>query len=335
MRARILNRNVIVVSSYRQVREVLDNEHGPVSESVVPRSIAGPAYWQLMQDFFTPPNLLLEDGERHMRMKTSWQRCIHSLQSSDIESSIRRDSSEFFDRVPRDAQIDLYKTMKKLSWKLFLRSFLDLDDADPDFDRIVELQEDLLRGQFSLIPTSVNLGFWHSPRKRDIDSRKGLQDLILRRLDAKKRRWCSAEVNGTPGMEERINHILMGTSSLAVEGLASLVTALLLNLFVFTQKGPRFECLAEWVGQNGTEERRVRLEAILKETTRLCPPVIGVLRRANQDCVVSAASDEEPDALIPAGFEAWCYFPGANRDPSVLGHDAGLFIKDRYLSREN
>jgi cytochrome P450 len=331
VRAKILNRNVVIVSSFRQIQEVLGATEEEVVEDDAPPYVAVPAYKQLMQEFFPPPNLLLQDGKAHERMKEHWKKCAHSLESSTLKDSIDRMASEFFSQIQRHSQMDLYDTLKAISWKIFVSTFLDLSDADPDFDGFVKLQEDLLRGQFSLFPASINVGFWHSPRKRGIDARKTLQHLISGRLNVKKPTWIPEDLTKARPPDEIVNHILMATSSLAVKGFASLMLAILLNVFLFPYKQSGSSCLADWIDQENSKERKLRLEAILKETIRLSPPIVGVLRRTTRDCTVPTRSDQEPDTLIPTGFEAWCYFPGANRDPMVFGEDADLFVPERYL----
>ena len=222
--------------------------------------------------------------------------------------------------------------MKRLSWKLFVSTFLDISDSDSDFVQFVKLQEDLLRGQFSLFPASVNVGFWHSPRKRGIDARKALQALISRRLIEKRPTWISGSSAEAPPPDEIINHILMATSSLAVKGFASLLLALILNLFIAPHEQSDSRSLSESIKRGPQDARQSRLQAVFNETMRLSPPIVGVLRRTVRDCTVSGSNDEEPDTLIPAGFEAWCYFSGANRDPTIFSDDADLFVPERYFS---
>lgn len=328
VQAKILNRNIIVFSSYRQVQEVLCSNRSESSSHDASPFDAMPAYRQLMQDFFPPPNLLLADGGTHQRMQVPWKRCIHSMETADMFERMRKETSEFLQQIPKGSQIDLYEKLKLLSWKLFLSSFIDFSDADPDFNRFVKLQEDLLRGQFSLFPASVNFGFWHSPRKIGVDARKALQSLIAKKMEQNKPSWISGN---QIHKDEAINHILMATSSLAVKGFASLTLALLLHLFLFPHSASGSASLADWIMQGDTNMRRSRTEAMLKETLRLSPPVVGVLRRANQDCTIETSSEEEPDVLIPKGYEAWSYFPGANRDPTIFGDDADLFRPERYL----
>lgn len=98
-------------------------------------------------------------------------------------------------------------------------------------------------------------------------------------------------------------------SSLVVKCLASYLTSLLLQLYHLDQS--------------------VTLETLLPiqlETERLCPPLIGVLRRALKDW-----SLPNEDLSIPKSWDAWLYFPQCNRDPTVF-KDPNLFQADRYQS---
>ncbi|KAK9243925.1 hypothetical protein V1506DRAFT_523244 [Lipomyces tetrasporus] len=78
--------------------------------------------------------------------------------------------------------IDLYDSMKDLSWRVLLGTFLQLGPADKTYSEIATLQETLLRGQFSLFPVSVNTPFWQSPRAKAIKARAKLQTLLKDRM---------------------------------------------------------------------------------------------------------------------------------------------------------
>ena len=56
VRAKILNRNIVVFSSYHQVKEVLCRQQTDTSGDDAPSFVAMAAYRQLMQDFFPPPS---------------------------------------------------------------------------------------------------------------------------------------------------------------------------------------------------------------------------------------------------------------------------------------
>ena len=232
---------------------------------------------------------------------------------------------------PRDTPIDLYGALKDLSWDIFLAVFLETSRTDPIFGKIVKLQEELLRGQFSLFPASVNVGVWQSPRHRGVRARKKLQELITEIIAVRRPPWLATFDAGQRDAEEMVNHALMATSSLAVKGFASLLLAFLLNLFIYRHSTNGYPSLSDWI-EAGTEfSREQRLIAVLNETLRLSPPIPGVMRRASEDKVVMTADEHDPNILIPRGFDVWCYFPGANRDPSVFGEDADLFRPARYL----
>ena len=79
-----------------------------------------------------------------------------------------------------NSEVDLYESLKLLLWKILLGLMLQLSESDHDFHEIVRRQEDLLRGQFSLFPVSVNVRFWQSPRSRGIAAKNKLQQLMLK-----------------------------------------------------------------------------------------------------------------------------------------------------------
>ena len=71
IRAKILNRNVAIISSYRQTQAILnaDNDEDEEATGKQPPYIASQAYHELMVEFFPPLNLLLSDGCPHRKMR--------------------------------------------------------------------------------------------------------------------------------------------------------------------------------------------------------------------------------------------------------------------------
>ncbi|KAI7082172.1 hypothetical protein KC356_g8583 [Hortaea werneckii] len=330
VRAKILNRNVAVVSSYEQIQQVLEPPDGTAKENQQPPYVATAPYNRLMEPFFPPPNLLLKDGCPHQNSKDQWRRLVQPLSNQTVREQTQTNIATFLQRVPLDTPLDLYATCKDLGWQIFLSTFLDIEPQIPEYSEVEKLQEDLLRGQFSLFPVTVNTGFWHSPRKVGIDARKKLQGFIEKRLNSKPPAWLNAQALSKEAREETVNHLLMSTSSLAVKGFASLMTALLLNVFVFKEKQSG-ESVAREIASCSQEERNDRRKAVMKETLRLSPPIVGIMRRTTQQRTLHNSHPDEPDILVPEGWDVWPYFPGGNRDVAVFGNDADDFNPSRYL----
>lgn len=330
--AKILGRNVAVISSYAQIKHVLTlppsqpsagNDNDPVF-------VATDAYTSFMAAFYPSPNLLLSDGDSHSKMRIPWEQRIASIVPSTGQRVKDTVTSHFQSMLSRE--IDLYKSLKSLIWRIILPLFLNLDESDPLFEEMELLQEDLLRGQFSLVPVSVNVGFWQSPRSRGIAAKDKLRKLILERLkkvpgscpfhDAKKE---------MPETEEVSNHLLLFTSSLAVKGIASLLTAFLLNLFLSERGDVR---LIEEVRRLEGNDRQKLLRSIESETERLSPPIVGIMRRVTRDTVIPTGSDND-DVLIPKGWDTWLYFVGAGRDQTEFGPSANTFDPHRSMHPES
>ena len=320
VRAKVLNRNVAVISSYAQVQQVLADENGYE---------ACAAYDELMAPFFPSPNLLLMDGHQHAGLRKTWDERMGST-DWNLLPLVHRLTQEHFSE-PSASEIDLYDSMKTLSWKILLGAFLGLATEEKLFETIEGLQEDLLRGQFSLFPVTLNTGFWHSPRKKGKVAKSQLQALMFERLE-KTPSACPFAVTEADALRDVSNHAVLMTSSLAVKALASLLTALLLNLYLRIDKAgnPLADILAN---ESDAADRAQRLRSILDETERLSPPIVGVMRRSMKDNIISTPG-EQADVMIPKGWDCWLYFVGAGRDPTAFGTSWDVFDGNRYMENK-
>ena len=324
---------------------------------------AEPAYKQFMSAFFPGPNILLQDGPRHTASKERWKQRMRETvsETSGLKALISKLTKERFVEplvrsaasTSRDTTFDLYDAMKSLSWDLLFGIFLDLNREQDrsEFGRMEALQEDLLRGQFSLFPVSVRTPFWSSPRTKGLNAVKSLQELLRRRVDHLDRPETSRSSTACPfkrqahgrkaneqsfDEDDMVAHLLIFTSSIANKALASLLTAYMMNLFLWRDDGPQTSNLAQLIRSQEVETTKVRmLQSILSETERLSPPVVGVMRRVKQDIVLFRSENwlgaEQSEYPISNGHDAWLYLAGASRDPTAFA-DADRFVWDRYMS---
>ena len=289
-----------------------------------------PAYHELMSDFFPLPNLLLLDGERHRCARGAWDEHLSAF-PADVKPAVREivrgHIGPWLGSDGKGTSVDLYESMKELSWKVLLGIFLDLKPTDKMYSTVESLQETLLRGQFSLFPVAVNTPFWRSPRSKGIDARRKLQSLLQQRISSQNNH-CPFLKQGKVDKVEISSNVLLFTSSIAVKALASLLTASLLNLFL----SPDDESLASQLRGASVENRDLLLKSILLETERLSPPVVGIMRRV-QKSIVIASSDGQPATLIPSGWDVWLYFVGAGRDETVY-ELADKFLPERFIATD-
>ena len=334
IRAKVLNRNIAVVSSYDHIRKLL------CDETIISRLSAGKAYEDLMAPFFPPPNLLLADRPSHEPMKNAWVSRMASL-PAEIQLIVQETSLSHFQDISSESTIDLYESMKALSWKLILSIFLssseEHDQVQKDAAEIESLQEDLLRGQFSLFPVSINTPFWRSPRAKGLAARKKLQSLLKARVQ-KRSKGCPFATCDSAEEDDIASHLLLFTSSLAVKSLASLLTAVILNLYVFRDEASSQQAtsiaskiLSSEIAANPDD----LLKSTILETERLSPPVVGIMRRTTHDITLSAQEERFQDTIIPKSWDVWLYFVGAARDPAVFGKTADSFFPKRYYSTAN
>lgn len=323
IRAKILNRNVAVISSYCHVRQLLCDEERTSCLS------AGEAYAELMGPFFPPPNLLLADSPAHAPMKTTWRTRMASL-PAEMRPMIQKSVVEYFRGFRSGSTIDLYESMKELSWRLILGIFMAASERDAA--EIQALQEDILRGQFSLFPVTISAGIWRSPRAKGKAARKKLLTLLKARAQG-GRKGCPFVTNSVTETDDVANHLILFTSSLAVKSLASLVTATFLNLFIYLEPG-RNDDDTNATRITSFKDSNVRSELlrnILLETERLSPPVVGVMRRITQDMILSSVQEQIQDTLLLKDWDVWLYFVGASRDPAVFGDEADLLRPGKHF----
>ena len=332
VRAKILNRNVAVVSSYTEIKYILEANARANEKDVPDRPpfVAYDAYKELMDPFFPSPNVLLVDGTPHERARVEWNSPMKStLQRAE---TFTREAIELhFRDVSFGSAFDLYESMKYLSWRILLGLFLSSRPEDKEFEKLQTLHETLLRGQFSLMPISINAGFWQSPRQKGKNATKAIMTRIKNRLQSQETE-CPFSSFRNLKSDEVANHTLMFTSSLAVKALASLLTAFFLNLYLSPTSHPALA--GRRLPNSDAQRRQQELHNVLYETERLSPPIVGVMRRCTKDVQVPAATEGQPNTFIPKGWDVWLYFVGGGRDKTIFGKSFDRYDPDRYLDPE-
>ena len=338
IQASILNRNVHVVTSYQLCKEILHSQGqnrsnniraSTSNEELRPNTFAvGPAYRELMSDWFPAPNILMEDGLTHAEHKKQWKEQLSTL-PSDTEMTTRETTRAFIKAtlIP-GAPLDLYDILKTLSWDLILGVFLSVGrTADQKtFSTIETRQEALLRGQFSLFPVSVNTPLWQSARSKGMKARQDLQVILAEHIDALEPSTCPILRQTQCSKLDISSHCLLFTSSITNKALSSLLTAVLVNLFLM----PGDKSLALLLRSQAAQLRKETLRSIILETERLSPPVIGIMRRVQQDIVLSTGNADNATHHVPAGHDVWLHLAGANRDGTVF-KEAERFHFDRFM----
>ncbi|KAL8634598.1 MAG: hypothetical protein Q9228_007806 [Teloschistes exilis] len=110
------------------------------------------------------------------------------------------------------------------------------------------------------------------------------------------------------------SHVSTFSSSLVIKALASYLFFVLIQSTQMTETRPA--------------STPASIDHLLLETERLCPPIIGVLRR-----VLDHPWKVNDEVSIPPGWDVWLYFPLINRDIRTYGSDARLFVPDRWKDR--
>ncbi|ORX35090.1 cytochrome P450 [Kockovaella imperatae] len=308
-RAKVIGKDVALVTDYRLAEKVM-RTHEPTDDG--PRFSQRAAYSDLMAPFFIEPNVLLEDQceETAYANRDIWNRHVSTLLDSQdwepINERIKQIIVTYRDKWLQMDAFDVYEECKDMAHELVLYLFLGIDKASADWDSVVELSTTSLRGQFSM-PVKANFGsMFRSSYSRGLQAQEELRIVAEDKLQAGQ---CPFIQSRTPSLlNSAITHTAMFASSLVIKAVASYLTFSLIQL-------------------SRTETRQADLDKVLRETERLCPPVIGALRRV-MDHPWVLTGDKEYE--IPIGWEAWVYFPLANRDAKVYGEDAWEFKPGRW-----
>jgi len=338
IRSKILNRNICVISSYDQIKQCL------CDEATASKLSSTKAYHELMAPFFPAPNLLLTDPPDHWPMKEAWNSRMAALVET-VGPPVQRIVTDQFKELPSGTCVDLYESMKGLSWNILLTIFMSSAGLDPpakqDTAEIETLQENLLRGQFSLFPVSINARIWRSPRSKGLDARKQLQSLFASRV-IKGIASCPFATSNVSEKEDVASHQLLFTSSLAAKALASLLMAMMMNLYLNqdfsnsddpVNSSQPISLATRVISERSDEMNPDLLRSVILETERVSPPVVGIMRRTTQDTILQPPAEDNTvsPTLVPKGWDLWLYFVGAARDPAVFGETAEFFWPDRYL----
>ena len=338
VRASILNRDVHVVTSYQLCKDILHCDGQNRSNKIRASSsnaelrpdtfTVGPAYRELMSDWFPAPNILMEDGLTHAEHKKRWKEQLSTL-PSDTETTTRETIRAFIKAIlVPGTPLDLYDILKTFSWDLILGVFLGVGrTTDKETFSTVETgQEALLRGQFSLFPVSVNTPFWQSARSKGMKARRDLQVMLAEYIDLLEPSKCPILRQTKCSKLDVSSHCLLFTSSITNKALSSLLTAVLVNLFLM----PGDKSLASLLRSQTAQLRKDTLRSIILETERLSPPVIGIMRRVQEDVVLWTGNADNATHHVPAGHDVWLYLASANRDGTVF-KEAERFHFDRFM----
>ena len=323
-RAKVIGKDVALVVDYRAAQDVLGSSSRAASQAGAssPRGTEKEAqscfskraaYKDMMAPFFVEPNVLLEDYGEPSRPahRASWDRHMSEALDGPTWADHKRQFREIAQRHRsawlETGQFEVYKSCKTLARELVFRLFLGLDqDNEPQvWDTAHRLSDTSLRGQFAL-PLRANLGaVFMSTYTKGLQAQIDLRELVKDRIQGSQCPFAhTTSPESTIAPESFVTHTSMFASSLVVKAIASYLTFCLIQL-------------------SRPEAHNAPLEHVILETERLCPPIIGVLRRAMDPWVLG-------EMEIPAGWDVWLYFPLINRDAEIYGPDASRFDPQRW-----
>lgn len=326
-----------------------------------PRLSHRSAYSSLLSSFFDPEqNILLMDEDEPERAahRKQWddimEAAINTLfetepeqpsKSSDglpirmqncwakknLRDLIRRHITKWTDYP--DKTLDLYESMKDLSQDIVLDIFLGLDPQSEENNHrtISSLSTQALRGQFAA-PVPLRFGsYLTSQYSAGLDAQKRLDTLITQRITAgvcpylqNQSARCRRDSPSQAGTLDLASHTSLFSSGLVVKAFASYLTSAMLQLYRPSEAGS--STLANKLATMESSQQQKLLASILTETERLCPPIIGVMRKVENHPL------HYMDTRIPVGWDIWLYFPLINRSEKAYGKDGHVFKATRFVS---
>ncbi len=334
IRLSILGREVGLILDHKLATSILETGVTSPDSGERPRFSHRQAYSSLLSAFFEEPNILLEDEEEDGRAnhRAQWegmtQRAVEELFEGHepVTGSSTSSYSEALDSIIQEhisewtAQpVDLYSAMKKLSQEVVLHLFMGVSSKHPSYAEAERLSTVSLRGQFAA-PLPLRFGgYYKTPYAKGLDAKRDFDKIVAAQLDTGTCPFAKAATgDGQHPIEMRsmATHTTMFSSGLIVKALASYLTFLMLQLHRPRGNEPPY---ADMVQQ---DERLLNL--VLLETERLCPALIGVMRRVLDQPM------QHGDQQVPVGWDVWLYFPLVNRYTGAFGANARAFDPERY-----
>ncbi|CAK9003671.1 Obtusifoliol 14-alpha demethylase (CYPLI) (Cytochrome P450 51) (Cytochrome P450-LIA1) [Durusdinium trenchii] len=292
------------------------------------------------------PAVLFQDGDEHGKLRKAILQSdfasYDKLKASGLHARVARLAREEMAKVKAQGngsqvRFNVYDLTKQLCAAMLCLCFLPADATAQDFTK---LQAKFWRGTASSgLNFSVSLGFGVKKKSAFNEAKEAREELrkLFQNADQNHESKGTCPFGRKLAEDERIDHLLMFTSSMVVKAIGSVVC----SFVVLMDKHPDIranlvqELLRQEEAQTPNEAPKVGghdlLFRVLLETERLFPPVIGCCRsvKAKKGAHVQLCNKFD----IPDNTRVWCSFITANRDPAVYKNPL-VFDPSRWQGAE-
>jgi len=306
--ARILQWPVVFAASHAAVKEVLECKDAS--------SRSGYASFPGLGLFGDA--VLFQDGEEHQRLRESLKKSVFAdeklLETSDIAMGVRNRAKQVVaELIKEDMVLEVYEFTKQACADMLRMAFLKSESIEEHetIEKFKQLQSNFWKGTVSSgLNVEVKLGVFK--KKSAFSEAQDARETLIEMFSAVDDEFDACPSKCPFGRllhkQDRLNHMLMFTSSMVVKSVASIVTSFVMLLSAPENQLIRSRLVSE-LHSDAPETKY--LEKVIFEVERLIPPVIGNCRATKRPVVVRGHE-------IPKNTRLWCSILTANRDPAVF-----------------
>jgi cytochrome P450 len=271
----------------------------------------------------------LLNGEQHKRHRRLMAPAFHNRVLPVYMNQIQELVEKYFDKWKQGQVIDIYQEMDLFTNLLAMKVFVGME-SDEESQRFTQLFETVLNLLFNpatfLLPYDLPGFPYHRLRVKGTELETNLRDLIRRRREkgggGADTLSVFIQARDEDGSEMTVNEVIGETVAVFRGGSKTSASVLTWVVFLLTQHPEVYSALTEELtctlrGSAPTLDQFARLpllDAVIKETMRLIPPVLWGIRYGVDDFDLGGFYHEKGSSVLYSSYITH-HMPEIYRDP--------------------